>query len=121
VYIIRKKEDESKTANDQTNYEVIKLKADRQPIGIYLREKDFTNHSFQLKKGDTLYSLSDGYVDQFGGDTGGKFKSVRFQQMLLSFQDKSMEEQNHILGRTFNKWKRDIDQVDDVLVIGMRI
>ncbi|MCD4792137.1 MAG: SpoIIE family protein phosphatase [Bacteroidales bacterium] len=120
LYIIRKNEG-VETANDEENYEIIRLKADRQPIGIYIHEKDFTNHTFQLKKGDTLYAMSDGFVDQFGGDTGGKFKSIRFKKLLLSFQDKTMEEQNHILGRTFNKWKRDIDQVDDVLVIGMRI
>ena len=118
LYIIRKKEELEDIENA---YDVIKLKADRQPIGIYLREKDFTNHIFQLKKGDTLYALSDGYVDQFGGDTGGKFKSGRFQKLLLSFQDKSLEEQKHILGRTFIKWKRDIEQVDDVLIIGIRI
>jgi serine phosphatase RsbU (regulator of sigma subunit)/ligand-binding sensor domain-containing protein len=119
LYIIRK-DPESKDA-DEAKYEIERLKADRQPIGIYIHEKDFTNHSYQLKKGDTLYAFSDGYVDQFGGDTGGKFKSVRFKNMLLAFQDKSMEEQKHILERTFNKWKRDIDQVDDVLVMGIRI
>ncbi len=118
LYIVRKKEDSEES---EDAYEVIKLKADRQPIGIYLHEKDFTNHSFKLKKGDTLYALSDGYVDQFGGDTGGKFKSGRFQKMLLSFQDKSMDEQKQILIRTFTKWKRDFEQVDDVLVMGIRV
>ncbi|MCF6366422.1 MAG: SpoIIE family protein phosphatase [Bacteroidales bacterium] len=118
LYIVRKNGEQT---NEEANYEFIKLKADRQPIGIYIHEKDFTNHSFQLQKGDTIYALSDGYVDQFGGDTGGKFKSGRFQKLLLSFQDKSMEEQKHILGRTFTKWKRDIEQIDDVLIIGMRI
>jgi len=118
LYIVRNNGGQT---SEEANYEIIKLKADRQPIGIYIHEKDFTNHSFQLQKGDTLYALSDGYVDQFGGDTGGKFKSGRFQKLLLSFQDKSMEEQKHILGRTFTKWKRDIEQIDDVLIIGMRI
>ncbi len=117
LFIIRKKNEN----NEEEPYEFIKLKADRQPIGIYIREKDFTNHTFQLQKGDTIYAFSDGYVDQFGGDTGGKFKSRRFQAMLLSFQDKTMEEQKHILGRTFTKWKRDTEQIDDVLIIGMRI
>ncbi len=117
IFIIRKKED----TTSEEPYELFKLKADRQPIGIYIREKNFTNHTFQLQKGDTIYALSDGYVDQFGGDTGGKFKSRRFQAMLLSFQDKTMEEQKHILGRTFTKWKRDTEQIDDVLIIGIRI
>ena len=118
LYILRENE---KQDNDSANHEIIKLKADRQPIGIYIREKDFTNHTFQLQKGDTIYALSDGYVDQFGGDSGGKFKSRRFTNMLLSFQDKTMEEQKHILGRTFTKWKRDLEQIDDVLIIGIRI
>jgi len=52
---------------------------------------------------------------------GGKFKSGRFENMLLSFQDKSLEEQKHIINRTFTKWKRDIEQVDDVLIIGIKI
>ncbi len=118
VYIVRKKDAES---NTEDNFEIIRLKADRQPIGIYLNERSFTNHSFSLKKGDVIYALSDGYIDQFGGDTGGKFKSGRFKEMLLSFQDKSMEEQKQILIRTFAKWKRDFDQVDDVLVMGIKI
>ncbi len=88
-------------------------------IGIYLHEKDFTDYSIQLQKGDMLYALLDGYVDQFGGDTGGKFKSSRFQKMLLNFQDKSMEEQKQIIIRVFTKWKCDFEQVDDVLVMGI--
>lgn len=118
AYLIRKKTEKH---TDEEEYELIKLEADRQPIGIYLNEKEFTNHTVKLQKGDAIYALSDGYVDQFGGDTGGKFKSVRFQQLLLSFQDKSPEEQKVILGRTFNKWKRDLFQVDDVLVMGIII
>jgi serine phosphatase RsbU (regulator of sigma subunit) len=119
LYIIR--ENPKPEGSEEQKYEIERLKADRQPIGIYILEKDFSNHSYQLQKGDTIYAFSDGYVDQFGGDTGGKFKSVRFKNMLLSFQDKSMEEQKVILERTFNKWKRDIPQVDDVLVMGIKI
>jgi serine phosphatase RsbU (regulator of sigma subunit) len=120
AFVVRKKTVEN--ADDhEPEYELIRLEADRQPIGIYLNEKEFTNRTLKLQKGDAVYALTDGFVDQFGGDTGGKFKSVRLQQMLLSFQDKSPEEQQVIIGRTFNKWKRDIDQVDDVLVMGIMI
>lgn len=113
LYIIRKQE------NDE--YKVIRLKADRQPIGIHIREKEFTNHRFQLQKGDTLYTFSDGYPDQFGGETGGKFKSKRFKELLTDIQERSMQEQKEILEQNFIKWRGEIEQVDDVLVIGLRV
>ena len=115
LYIIRKDDSE------QSGYKLIRLKADRQPIGIHIREKDFTNHIFQLQKGDTLYAFSDGYIDQFGGETGGKFKTARFKNLLIDIQDKSMSEQHLILEHNFEKWKGDTEQIDDVLVIGMRM
>lgn len=122
LYIIRKNkylnEDEDE---NQGEYELIQIKADRQPIGIHLLEKEFTNHTFQLEKEDCLYSFSDGYIDQFGGETGGKFKTVRFKELLLSVQGKSMEEQKRILEQNFTKWKRDVAQIDDVLVMGIKI
>jgi len=122
LYIIRKNTDKDKKEDESlADYELILLKADRQPIGIHLLEKEFTNHSFQLEKGDCLYSFSDGYVDQFGGETGGKFKTARFKELLLSVQGKSMDEQKRILEQNFIKWKRDVAQIDDVLVMGIRI
>jgi serine phosphatase RsbU (regulator of sigma subunit) len=103
------------------NPEFIELKADRQPIGIHINEKEFSNHKIQLEKGDALYIFSDGYIDQFGGEAGGKYKTVRFKEMLLSIQDRSMVDQKFALEQTFTKWKRDLKQVDDVLVMGMKI
>lgn len=114
-YIIRKQDD------DENPYELIQLKANRQPIGIYTREKNFETQQFQLQKGDTLYSFSDGFVDQFGGETGDKLKSKRFKELLLSVQDKNMPEQKELLDRAFIKWKRDLEQIDDVIVMGIRI
>jgi len=105
----------------ETRFEFIQLKADRQPIGIHLNERDFTNHVFQLQNGDNLYSFSDGYVDQFGGETGEKFKHKRFRDLLLSIQGKPMGEQKQILEKAFVRWKRDIAQIDDVLVMGIKI
>ena len=103
------------------NYTLIELKANRQPIGIHVRELPFENTSFQLYKYDCLYSFSDGYQDQFGGDTGEKFNSKRFKKLLLSIQEKDMKEQHRILDQNFIKWKGDLNQVDDVLVIGVKI
>jgi len=103
------------------NYTLIELKANRQPIGIYIRELPFDNISFQLIKGDCLYTFSDGYQDQFGGDTGEKFNSRRFKKLFLSIQDNDMKEQHRILDQNFSKWKGDLAQIDDVLVMGIKI
>jgi len=104
------------------NNEVQTFKADKMPIGIYIRDQfPFTNHTIQLKKGDTFYILSDGFTDQFGGEKGGKFTMKRFKQLLLDFNQKSMSEQKDILEETFLTWKGSLEQVDDVVVIGVRI
>ncbi len=124
LYIIRPNQEinlKDESIDIDARYELIHLKADRQPIGIHLAEKEFTNHVFQLKNGDSLYSFSDGYVDQFGGETGEKFKSKRFKELLMSAQGKSMIEQKIILEQAFMKWKRDLAQIDDVLVMGIKV
>jgi len=124
LYIIRANKDvdsKDESIDLEVRFELIHLKADRQPIGIHLNEKEFTNHVFQLQGGDCLYSFSDGYVDQFGGETGEKFKQKRFKDLLLSVQGKSMFEQKQILEQAFVKWKRDLAQIDDVLVMGIKI
>lgn len=78
------------------------------------------NHSLQLKKGDCFYIFSDGYADQFGGIDNKKFKSVRFQELLLSISHLPMSEQQAKLLTAFTNWKGNNEQVDDVLVIGVR-
>ena len=104
------------------NDEFISLKADRMPIGIHIIEKEsFTNHEIDIKKGDIIYVFTDGYIDQFGGVKSTKFKITPFKEMLISIKDKSMKEQKEILETEFNKWKGDRDQVDDVLVMGIKI
>ncbi len=103
------------------NNELIEYKANRQPIGIYAREKPFTNHLIQLEKGDTIYTFSDGYVDQFGGDNGRKFLSKKFKKLLLDTHHKSMQEQKQILEQMFKDWRGSLEQVDDVLVVGVKI
>ena len=110
---------------DQT---ITEIKADKQPIGVYSNSKPFTTHKVELNKGDIFYLLSDGYQDQFGGLdsksqlTGGKkFKPVRLKKLLLSIRDESMERQKEILDQKFEEWKGDLEQVDDVCVIGVRL
>jgi len=80
----------------------------------------YTTHSFELHKGDSIYIFSDGYVDQFGGEKGKKFKAKAFRQLLLSIQDKAMEEQKTIIDEAFESWRGSLEQIDDVCVIGVR-
>ncbi len=96
-------------------------KADKQPIGAYAFSKDFTNHTFQLKKGDTFFIFTDGYVDQFGGPRGKKFKYRPFIDMLIEINSMSMADQKAFIDDAFEDWKGDKEQIDDVCVIGIRI
>lgn len=83
--------------------------------------KPFTNHEIQLQKGDCLYLSSDGFHDQFGGEKGKKFMVKRFRELLLTNCNQSMSVQREILEKTFEEWKGDIKQIDDVTVLGIRI
>ena len=101
--------------------ELIETKANKQPIGQFENPRPYTTHSFDLEQGDAIYIFSDGYVDQFGGEKEKKFKSKAFRALLLSIQDKPMEEQKTIIDKTFETWKGDLEQIDDVCVIGVRV
>jgi serine phosphatase RsbU (regulator of sigma subunit)/TPR repeat protein len=101
--------------------EIIETKANKQPIGQFDNPVPYTTHSFDLEAGDSLYIFSDGYVDQFGGKKGKKYKARAFRELLLSNQDKTMEEQKTIIDDSFETWKGDLEQIDDVCVIGVRI
>jgi len=101
--------------------EVIQIKADKQPIGQFERSVNFATHSLEVEKGDTIYLFSDGFADQFGGEKGKKYKTANFKRLLLKIQDKSMAEQQKIIHNTFEKWRGDLEQIDDVCVIGVRV
>ncbi|MFT7612597.1 MAG: serine phosphatase RsbU (regulator of sigma subunit) [Parvicellaceae bacterium] len=103
------------------NDEIIETKANKQPIGKYTDPKPFTTHSIELQKGDTIYIFSDGYVDQFGGEKGKKFKPANLRKLLLSIQDQSMETQKQLLDQAFETWRGDLEQIDDVCMIGVRV
>ena len=101
--------------------ELQEYKADRMPIGIYLVEKrSFTNHKIEIKKGDVIYIFSDGYADQFGGPAQTKFKTMNMKKLLLEINVKSMNTQKQILEDRFNKWKGNLEQIDDIIFIGIR-
>ena len=97
-------------------------KANKNPIGGLQAEDErlFTNHLFQLKKYDTVYFFSDGFADQFGGEKGKKFMTKNFQNLLLEIQPLSMDKQKEHLDNTMEKWRGNIEQIDDILVIGVR-
>lgn len=97
------------------------IKADKQPIGKYAIEKAFTNHKVELKPGDTFYIFTDGYVDQFGGDKGKKFKYKPFLDMLLSIQNMSLEDQKAFIDDVFEEWRGRYEQIDDICIIGVRV
>ncbi len=103
--------------------ELIELKGTKQPITASNDSVTFpfTNENFELKKGDAIYLFTDGFADQFGGPRGKKFMYKRFREALISVQDKSMEEQKDLLFAAFQEWKGELDQVDDVLIIGIKV
>ncbi|MGZ4035432.1 MAG: SpoIIE family protein phosphatase [Bacteroidia bacterium] len=103
--------------------EMIELKAAKQPITASSDSPvvPFTNEIFELQKDDAIYLFTDGFADQFGGPKGKKFMYKRFRDTLVSIQEHSMEEQKKLLFETLQEWKGELEQVDDVLVIGIKI
>ncbi len=107
--------------HQKLNFELIDIRPDKQPIGKHFKNLPFTSHTIELQKGDSIYIFSDGYADQFGGPKGKKFMYKPLKNLLLSIQYKNMNEQKEILEQRFNDWKGDLEQVDDVCMIGVRI
>ena len=111
----------SHQVSNNTNFEFIEIKPNKQPIGKHFRSEPFANHEVELQPEDTIYIFTDGYVDQFGGEKGKKFKSAQLKEVLMSIQTNTMDEQKDILEARFEQWKGDLEQVDDVCIIGVRI
>jgi len=103
------------------NFELFEIIANKQPIGKFDNPEPYTTHTFELQKGDSIYIFSDGFADQFGGEKGKKMMYKPFKELLISLQDKTMDEQKVILEEHFENWKGSLEQVDDVCVIGVRI
>ena len=101
--------------------EVEEIKPNKQPIGKYSHAEPFTTHTVELEKGDSIYIFSDGYADQFGGEKGKKFMLRSLKNLLLSVQDKELIEQKQIIDTKFEDWKGELNQIDDVCIIGVRI
>jgi serine phosphatase RsbU (regulator of sigma subunit)/tetratricopeptide (TPR) repeat protein len=102
--------------------EVIELKPEKMPVGMYVDEiKPFSFHTIQLEKEDVVYTYTDGYADQFGGTKGKKFNYKQLKKLLISISNESLQNQKEILSSTFDHWKANLDQVDDVCVIGIKV
>jgi serine phosphatase RsbU (regulator of sigma subunit) len=106
---------------DTRAHEIIELKANRMPVGYHYDAKDFTDFKFQLQKGDAIYVFTDGFVDQFGGPDGKKYKSKKFKEMLLSIQHLSMKDQALMINKEFNDWRGNNEQIDDLCLVGMKV
>ncbi len=105
------------------NGELIETKANKFPIGVFVGEKlkKFSNHEIELKKGDAIYVFSDGYADQFGGPFIKKFKKKEFKNMLIRIGHLSMNEQLKEIEKTLEDWQGSNEQVDDIVVLGVRV
>lgn len=103
--------------NDELNI----IKGDRKPIELFQSTKNlYTNHEIEIKKGDCYYIFTDGFPDQFGGNNESKYKYIPFQKFLLNIHELTMNEQKEALLNEFISWKGNNDQIDDVLIIGLK-
>ncbi len=98
------------------------IKATKMAIGGLTRDdQSFDTHTVQLQKGDNFYIFTDGYMDQFGGPEGKKMTTKRFKEILLSIQDRTMQDQRKYLTTFAESWKGNLEQVDDILVMGVKL
>lgn len=95
--------------------------ADKQPVGLFGKSRPFTNHVIDLQPGDMIYLFSDGFADQFGGPKGKKYKSARFREFLSSIGDRPLPEQSVLLREEFQLWRGDLEQLDDVCIMGIKV
>ncbi len=114
LFIIRENEEEGTS-------ELIHIRPDRMPIGVYIKERPFTNHVIQLQTNDQVYQFTDGFIDQFGGQRQEKFKMKRFKKLLLQIHKRPMAEQQELLYEKFDQWRGGVGQLDDVMIIGFKI
>ncbi|GAB4283082.1 MAG: hypothetical protein Kow0068_07870 [Marinilabiliales bacterium] len=101
--------------------QLIEYKGDKQPVGMHILKRPFTNHSIDLKKDDILYMFSDGYADQFGGPHNSKFKIKQLKNLLLEICHEPMNVQKEILDKKNIEWMGNHNQLDDILIMGVKI
>ncbi|MBI3518725.1 MAG: tetratricopeptide repeat protein [Bacteroidetes bacterium] len=122
VWVIRSLSSFKADVRRKEDVEFISLVADRMPVGKHDKDSiPFTQHEFDLQSGDMIYTLTDGFPDQFGGPKGKKFKYKQLEELLISVSHKSIKEQEQALRHVFEDWKGHLEQVDDVCIIGVRV
>ena len=104
------------------NGDIMELTGDNMPIGIYEdEESSFTNNEIPFEKGDVIYLFTDGYLHQMGGDNRKTFKSQNFKKLLLEIHTFPLQKQRELLEEKLNVWQGDLEQVDDILVVGIKL
>jgi serine phosphatase RsbU (regulator of sigma subunit) len=102
--------------------EIIEFKPDNMPVGKHINDTVlFTQHTVDLFEGDMVYTITDGFADQFGGTKGKKFMKKKLKELIIMISPNTMQEQKEELKTIFNNWKADLEQVDDVTIIGIKI
>ncbi len=97
------------------------IKPDKQPVGQSEDRKPYTNHQFDLQKGDVIYLITDGFADQFGGNKNKKFQKSQLRDLIYQLHTLPMEEQRNKLFDAFIQWKGNTEQIDDITIIGVRL
>lgn len=116
VWVVRKR------IGEEQGPQLIELNPDKMPVGKHDRDQvPFSQHAFGLEPGDMIYALTDGLPDQFGGERGKKFMYKKLKELLVSISQQPVGAQKALLETTFNEWKGQLEQVDDVTLIGVRI
>ncbi len=119
--LTRGSEDDVRLGESDTHW-LLQLRPDRSPIGLYEQDPvPFSSLQTPLRKNDTLYMFSDGYVDQLGGPSRKTFRARRFRELLLEIQHLPMSSQKKLLTENYEQWRGEVEQIDDILVVGIRI
>lgn len=129
IWIVRKITDPNLTVNNQElepniadeHHKLFEIKGSKQPIGYFEKHFPFENYETTLQPGDRIYLNSDGYADQFGGPNGKKFKYKALKKLLLTNQNKAISNQRKSLENAFKDWKGDLEQLDDVCLMGIEV
>ena len=109
------------TEEQTDDYVIYRIRGDRMPIARYFKMNSFTEHGIKLNKGDVIYLFTDGFVDQLGGEKLGKYHQKKFQHFILNMSAYSMHEQKKKLLKELLSWRGDYPQVDDILVVGLKV
>jgi serine phosphatase RsbU (regulator of sigma subunit)/tetratricopeptide (TPR) repeat protein len=103
------------------NGEILEIKADRMPVGVYVKNDAFTHRSISYFPGDTMYLFSDGFPDQFGGPEGRKLKTKGFKELVICASSLPISQQMRFFEESLESWKGDKEQIDDILVAGIKL